>query len=324
MFMYVRKKLLLLFYVLFTISSYALQFGNGNKKSETTFVHVRNNVSNIRFDNYTTFIIDTNNVLWGTGLNPCKLIGMQGPALTDDYVKLYEGITHFEGNILKFSNGKTYYVNNGLYSIPFDYIKISHNLWLKKDKTLWLKDSNLIQNYKLLRNDVIDFYSNGFYTLILTDKNELYITGEYKIPGVENAKQGFVKLAEDVKKITEGFYINNSDELYAFGYNGTGALGINSDQVYVSKTLIMNNVKNVESNQQVTLILRNDNSLYGCGGKTPNYCGELGFGNKKPILVPEFIMTDVKEISVGFYVTAVIKVDNSLWMCGANDFMGLM
>lgn len=324
MFMYGKKFYIFIVFLYIMFDASALQFGNGSKKSETTFVHVRDNVLSVSIDNYTSFIIDGDYTLWGTGFQPYSRYGKQGTAITDDFVIIYKNVLHFEDNILKLINGDTYFINNGLYNISSDFIKISHKYWLKNDGTLWFSNNNEVQDLKLLRTKIKNFYANDYYTLILTESNELLIGGEYHIPGIKNDLDEFVKLADNVKTFDEGFYITLNDELYAFGYNGAGALGISNEQTYSAPVLVMDDVKKVESNQQSTLILKNDGTLYGCGGKTPNYFGELGFGNKLPVLKPELIMSDVKEIAVGLCTTAIIKNDNSLWMCGANDFVGLM
>jgi alpha-tubulin suppressor-like RCC1 family protein len=86
----------------------------------------------------------------------------------------------------------------------------------------------------------------------------------------------------------------------------------------------MNDVKSVSSTQSCTFILKMDGSLYGCGGRTPNYFGSLGTGDTKPVLHPILLQKKVKEISVGDSHTAFIKEDGSLWVCGANSYPPLM
>ena len=84
----------------------------------------------------------------------------------------------------------------------------------------------------------------------------------------------------------------------------------------------MDDVLFVVCNQSVTLIIKTNGDLYGCGGNTPNYAGELGFGNKEPIFIPKLIMKNVEKAALGGCHSAVIKTDGTLWMCGANYFAG--
>ena len=84
----------------------------------------------------------------------------------------------------------------------------------------------------------------------------------------------------------------------------------------------MENVKDVASNQEITLILLNNGDLFGCGGNSPNYQGELGFGDMNPVFTPKKIMSNVSSIAIGNNCTAIIKDDGTLWMCGINGFLG--
>ena len=333
-----NKFLSIVFFLIFVNKSFALQFGNGTDESTKKFIKVADNVKDINLDFYSSFYISNDNCLYGTGFSIYKRFNLEGPELQNSYVKLKDEVIYYRGNVLKFSNGKTYSTFDTFQEISSDFVKCSFGLWLKSDNTLWCLGENThgaygdgkkYSNYKdfhFLRDDVKDFFSNGYYTAILTVKNEVYISGEHYLPKPYKTTATFFKLADNVRYLADGFYITNNNELFVFGWcaNGVSGLGNLGSQWQILPTKVMDNVLSVESNQQVTLIIKENGDLYGCGGDTKNYYGELGFGDKKPVFIPKFIMSDVKKVSLGICQTAVLKNDGTLWMCGANDFPGLM
>ena len=124
--------------------------------------------------------------------------------------------------------------------------------------------------------------------------------------------------------MAEGFYITKENQLYAFGFSAHGALGIGDTKKDVLPIKIMDDVKKVSSSQTYTFILKFDGSLYGSGGRSPNYFGALGTGNLKPLFYPTLIQRNVSDISAGSHHSAFIKEDGSLWMSGANSYPPLL
>ena len=69
-----------------------------------------------------------------------------------------------------------------------------------------------------------------------------------------------------------------------------------------------------------SLILKNDNTLWGCGY---NGYGRLGLGDDTSRTTFTQITTNVdniKEIYCGGYYTFILKNDGTLWGCGQNNF----
>ena len=67
-----------------------------------------------------------------------------------------------------------------------------------------------------------------------------------------------------------------------------------------------------------SLILKNDNTLWGCGY---NYYGNLGLGDtiNRNVFTQIITNTDnIKEIYCGGAHTIVLKNDGTLWGCGLN------
>jgi len=76
----------------------------------------------------------------------------------------------------------------------------------------------------------------------------------------------------------------------------------------------------VSAGAQHVMAVKADGSLWGWG---ENSDGQLGDGTSvmgKVVTSPKKIMTNVKAVSAGGGVSAIIKTDNSLWMCGNGEY----
>lgn len=320
------------FLFFYCLKGYTLQFGNGNDESSTVFIQVTDNVKDFCLSYYDTYIIKEDNTLWGTG-NDVYRYFFDIKKTINTFEKLESDVLSFDGVYLIKKDGSTYEVYKGMTKFPYDILKGSGPFFIKKDNSLWVAGENdkgsfgtgeYKVNYETpvkVRSNVIDVIFNRFFTLIITKQHELMITGEHYLPSPFQKTNKFTKIADNVRYATENFYITDNDELYAFGWaaNGVTGLGDLKDKYEILPTKVMDDVESVASTQQATLILKKDGSLYGCGGDSPNYCGELGFGDRKPVFTPKFIMNNVKKVGMGTNFSAVLKNDGTLWMCGANN-----
>ncbi len=69
-----------------------------------------------------------------------------------------------------------------------------------------------------------------------------------------------------------------------------------------------------------SFILKQDNTLYGCGW---NEHGQLGLGDKTNRTIFTIIginTNDIKSIYCGDGHTLILKNDGTLWGCGKNDY----
>ncbi len=311
---------------------YSLQFGNGNDESSNVFIQVADNVKDFCLKNRASYIIKEDGSLWGTGQEVYwKFTGKD--RYLNTFEKLEEDVYSFDGLYLLKKDGNTYKVKKGISKFQYNIIKGSGPFFIKKDYTLWVSGSNdkgsfgtgsFEVNYDdpvKVRNNVIDVIFTNLFSLIITSKHELMISGTHYLPSPYQKTNKFIKIADNVRYATENFYITDNDELYAFGWaaDGVSGLGNLGNNYTILPQKVMDNVKSVACNGQATLILKNDGTLYGCGGDSPNYCGELGFGNRDPVFTPKYIMNDVKKIDMGATHSAVLKNDDTLWMCGANN-----
>lgn len=331
-------------FLLVTVPIFSLQLGDGTDKDTYTPIKVMEDVKQVYItDYYNTFIIKNDNSLWATGYNKNDLLGV---GIKDDihtFMKVMDNVKSVSNYTILKTDGTLWAMrmNEGLIDkIDDNVVKVSAGygiMYIKADNTLWGYGENYKGSFgtglrgetypvpKKLRDNVIDVYNESIYSLIITTDNELFISGVHYLPKPYTSPfYSFIKFADNVRAVSNGFYITKDNSLYAFGYSAQGALGVGDITENILPTLIMKDVKSVSSTQSCTFILKMDGSLYGCGGRTPNYFGSLGTGDTKPVLHPILLQKKVKEISVGDSHTAFIKEDGSLWVCGANSYPPLM
>lgn len=328
-----NKKIFYFVSLIFIVSNvYSLQFGNGNDESSLVFIQVADQVKDFCIQNKNTYLIKDDDSLWGAGQSVSwSFKGTSG--YIDSFEKLEEDVLSYDGLYLIKKDGNIYETFEGVKKCPYDVLKGSGPFFIKKDYSLWVSGENKNGSFGTgsfevkydepvkVRVNVIDICYNNLYSLLITSKHELMITGSHYLPSPYQKTCKFIKIADNVKYVIKNFYITDKDELYAFGWaaHGVSGLGDLGEKFQILPTKIMDNVESVASNGRSTLILKKDGKVYGCGGKSVNYCGELGFGNFEPVFTPKYIMDNVRSVGMGDNYSAILKKDGTLWMCGANN-----
>jgi len=135
-----------------------------------------------------------------------------------------------------------------------------------------------------------------------------------------------VGTAKDWRSVSAGagytLAIKGEGELWAWGYNGEGQLGLGSDSLRYTQTRIGSHEwKSVSAGDQHTVAIRSDGTLWAWGN---NASGQLGVGGteEKKILrsnTPAQVGSDKwKMVSAGGDHTVGIKENGSLWAWGNN------
>jgi alpha-tubulin suppressor-like RCC1 family protein len=181
---------------------------------------------------------------------------------------------------------------------------------------------------------VISIKAGSYHSLALTNNGELYSWGENDV-----GQCGFnsnlnitlpMPVIYGISAIGVGDYhsfaITNEGTVLGWGTNTLGQLGIGSNNnVFSSPVEIkgISNVKSITGGYLHTIILKNDGTVWVCGG---NYYGELGDGhiyNVDPNYKSTFTqlngISGVKSIAGGFKFTIALLDDGSVWGCGIND-----
>lgn len=329
------------FYCIMLVSSlmfdmYTLQFGNGKDESSTKFIQVASDVKDFCLDDFnTSYIIKKDDSLWGTGELVYNDFFCKDKQI-NSFEKIEDNVIYFDGLYLVKKDYSVYRVLKGLHKFEFDIKKGAGPFFITKDNELWVYGNNdngsfgtgvFDANYEIpikVMNNVKDVWYSNLFSLVITSKNELLISGTHYLPLPFKKTNKFVKLADNVRYVTENFFITKNDELFVFGWcaHGSSGLGDLGKSYGILPTKVMDDVKSAVSNGQATLILKNDGKVYGCGGDSPNYCGELGFGDYEPVFTPKYIMEDVKKIDIATTYSAILKNDGTLWMCGENSEWG--
>ena len=119
---------------------------------------------------------------------------------------------------------------------------------------------------------------------------------------------------------TKSFCILKKDgTLWGCGYNANGELGLGDKNNRTTLTQITTNADNIKSIYRGgyhSFILKNDDTLWGCGY---NGYSQLGLGDANDRTTFTQITNNVKSVYCGESHTLILKNDNTLWGCGRNQ-----
>lgn len=259
------------------------QFGDGTDYNivEKSPKIIRSNVSKVSLSDSASGIITTDEKLLVSGSNGSGQIG-QG-STTD---KLSTFTSYSPNNIadvfLNDTNSYSTFIittedKKLLGTGPNNYNKLglvgTNNRYVPE----WVNKSNL---------EIKDVSSSFTHTLFLGSNGKLWGVGSNLDKQILNTDEDiyafFTLIEEDVIGMTAGvnctFYITDNNDLYAFGNNNWGRLGLGDTEDIVSTpTFVMANVKDVSSRFDHTLFLKTDGTVYAAGH---NHSGCLGDGTR--------------------------------------------
>jgi alpha-tubulin suppressor-like RCC1 family protein len=284
--------------------NYLGQLGLGHTTDQYTFVQLPiNNIKSVYCDGFEhTLILKNDNTLWGTGYNKYGQLGLGHTTNQHTFVQL-----------------------------PIDNIKSvscggSHTLILKNDNTLWGSGHNY----------------HGQLGLGNTNNQHTFIQILQQDTHAKLLRQPI----DNIRSVFCGFYctliLKNDNTLWGTGFNYSGQLGLgNTNDQYTFIQILqqdtptkllrqpIDNVKSVSCGMCHTLILKNDNTLWGTGG---NSFGQLGLGHiKKQHTFVQILQQDtpakllhrpidnIKSVSCGYHHTFILKNDDTLWVSGWNQ-----
>ena len=112
--------------------------------------------------------------------------------------------------------------------------------------------------------------------------------------------------------------LTTQSELYIWGNNNNGQLGLGDDTVRQTPHKLLSNIKKINGGYNYTIILTKLNEIYVWGA---NYCGQLGLGDNQGYNSPQkLLLPDVNSINCGdYYSIALVKNSNKLYVWGLNS-----
>ena len=239
-------------------------------------------------------------------------------------------------------------VTTNINDIKSVYFGDHHAFILKNNGTLWgcgfngsgqlgLGDNtnrNIFTQVTTNTNNIKEIYCGGAYhTFILKNDGTLWGCGYnyYGQLGLEdtNYRTTFTQIttnADNIKSVYCGcdhtFILENDGTLWGCGRNQQGQLGLGDDTNRTTFTQVTTNTDDIKSvccGYYHTFILKNDGTLWTCGG---NEYGQLGLGDTNNRNIFTQVTTnanDIKSVYCGGYHTLILKNDGTLWGCGCND-----
>ena len=304
------------------------QLGLGDKSNRTTFAKLTTNVNDIKsvYCGYRhAFILKNDGTLWGCGLNDYGQLGLGGGGSKSAFTQL----------------------NANIYDVKSVYCGYSHTYVLKNDGTLWAcgrndygqlglgntSDKNTFTQVTINVNDIKLICCGGYHTVILKNDNTLWGCGfnGYGQLGLgdHTSRKTFTQIAtniDDIKSVYCGggytLILKNDGTLWGSGNNEYGQLGLGDTtnrNVFTQITTNTDNIKSIYYGYYYTLILKNDNTLWGCG---VNSSGQLGLEDKNNITTFTMINSNpgnIKSIYCGINHTLILQNDGTLYGCGTNS-----
>ena len=222
----------------------------------------------------------------------------------------------------------------------------SSSFILKNDGTLWgcgwnefgqlgLGDTNNRITFTQITANVSDtklIYCGGYHTFILKNNGTLWGCGRNADSqlglGDTNDRTAFIIIGintNDIKSVDCGYnytiILKNNGTLWGCGWNSSGQLGLgdtNSRNIFTKITTNTDNIKSICCGGRYTLILKNDDTLWGCGENTYSQLGLGDTSNRTTFTQITTNANNIKSICCGGMHTLILKNDGTLWGCGYN------
>lgn len=232
------------------------------------------------------------------------------------------------------------YENNELSNLKKvfeDAIFVSKEFVIKSDNTLWRCEDET-EPIKIM--DDVKYVSVGAgHTLIVKNDNTLWGLGynEYGQLGQGEIKRTDdyfkyeycepyfyeepVKIMNNVEKAEAGsshsVVLKTDGSVWTFGDNLYGQLGYEHKKINPMPCKILENMEDIVAGTSATFAIDINNDLFMCGTMFGNAIG--GDLDKIVQKTPIKLIEDVKDISVDYKRSLVLKTDNSLWQYAFSE-----
>ncbi len=284
------------------------QLGTNNTNMCTAFTKVAttNTVSEVFIGGDNTFIIQSDGSLWATGFNTSGQLGMNGVSNAIKYTK----VPNLDGFVITGVSAGYTHTFIMLEGKPVRFTGDNYNYQI---------GNHPLQGIRFQVFTEYQEYEKFNYSNVYTINDQMYITTDDGIS--ERLNRPYRIFAG----VLSTFLIDDTNALYATGFNTSGQLGIGStsDRSGFAQvtTNVFNDAKQVASGEIHTLLVKTDGSLWATGA---NGNGQLGLGdtiNKTTFTqVTANINNDVVKAACGTNHSVILKNDGTVWTCGYNYY----
>lgn len=190
--------------------------------------------------------------------------------------------------------------------------------------------SNRNTPYKVLEH-VKSVELSGYNVAAITESGDLYMWGGNYCGDIGNGTGWYmlsqytpVKVLENVRSVVHQNYltgaITENDELYMWGSNSHGLIGMGSDNNGIQNTpiKILDDVKSLYMCSFVCAAITNNGDLYTWGEKPDESNSFVSNGTNERKNIPNKILENVSNMRLDAYNATVLLNDGSLYMWGHN------
>ena len=186
-------------------------------------------------------------------------------------------------------------------------------------------------------DNAIDVAAGSYFNVVLKADGTVWTIGNNEYGQLGNNTQEnsdtFVQVKgengegylKNIKAVAAGytfaFAITNDNEVYAWGYNVNGELGVGDTTTRLTPTKTQfTGITQIAAGQNHTVALDEEGNVWTVGY---NNFGQLGIGNRTSKSTPQKILsTGAKEVACGRRHTVVLKTDGTVWVTGYNGDTG--
>lgn len=217
----------------------------------------------------------------------------------------------------------------------------SHSLAILSDGSLWawgandsgqLGDGTTINRSTPVRiMDNVEYVIAGSrFSMAITDDHILWVWGAGPLgDGASGTRHSPNMILENVRFVTaspqstsmDGRFaaITHNDELFVWGTNPNGGLGLGSWGDRLSPAFLVDNVRYVATvggREGHTMAIQNNNELWAWGD---SFHGQIGDGTHERRTRPVYIMSNVAHVATSVSHTVAVTTDGILWTWGGNE-----
>ncbi|MDO5397419.1 MAG: hypothetical protein Q4G33_05765 [bacterium] len=266
----------------------------------------------------------------------------------DSYAVLYDGTVWIWGNDEYNPVGELIYDGSlpKLVTEEYNAAEVNEFWWVNiitEEGTLYTPNRNRVRQiteYEKVLENIISYdeqtccaavTSDGdIYTWGVNAKN--YVQGTNDLTGshtpqkvVEDGKPVFERLNFIYEPVsyartfdssdTHGMAVTNNGELYVWGTNKHGELGIEPDNEYHEPFKLMDNIRSVLAGEGFSFVIKEDCSLWGWGSSRWAQLGEWD----KDVLEPVKMMENVKSVYGKERLINAVDINDKLYVWGGSE-----